>query len=120
MDLSALDLGILGPAMVAGLLVLATHVPLGTQVLDRGIVFIDLAIAQIAGGPAKSLRRRVRCRHPLRRAAGAGHDRGADRSANPALRHRCGADGCPVPRQRNAEPPKQARAPDGCEMLRGS
>jgi zinc/manganese transport system permease protein len=46
---SALDLGILGPALVAGLLVLATHVPLGTQVLDRGIVFIDLAIAQIAG-----------------------------------------------------------------------
>jgi zinc/manganese transport system permease protein len=35
--------------MLAGLLVLATHVPLGTQVLDRGIVFIDLAIAQIAG-----------------------------------------------------------------------
>ena len=34
---------------VAGLLVLATHVPLGMQVLDRGIVFIDLAIAQIAG-----------------------------------------------------------------------
>jgi zinc/manganese transport system permease protein len=30
-------------------LVLATHVPLGMQVLDRGIVFIDLAIAQIAG-----------------------------------------------------------------------
>jgi zinc/manganese transport system permease protein len=29
--------------------VLATHVPLGMQVLDRGIVFIDLAIAQIAG-----------------------------------------------------------------------
>ena len=27
----------------------ATHVPLGTQVLARGIVFIDLAIAQIAG-----------------------------------------------------------------------
>jgi zinc/manganese transport system permease protein len=49
MNWSALDLGILGPAMVAGLLVLATHVPLGTQVLDRGIVFIDLAIAQIAG-----------------------------------------------------------------------
>jgi len=49
MDTGALDLGILGPAMVAGLLVLATHVPLGMQVLDRGIVFIDLAIAQIAG-----------------------------------------------------------------------
>jgi zinc/manganese transport system permease protein len=49
MNWSALDLGILGPALAAGLLVLLTHVPLGTQVLDRGIVFIDLAIAQIAG-----------------------------------------------------------------------
>ena len=49
MNWSALDWGILGPAMIAGLLVLAPHVPLGTQVLDRGIVFIDLAIAQIAG-----------------------------------------------------------------------
>jgi zinc/manganese transport system permease protein len=37
------------PALAAGLLVTATHVPLGTQVLARGIVFIDLAIAQIAG-----------------------------------------------------------------------
>lgn len=36
------------PAMVAGLLVTATHVPLGIQVLRRGIVFIDLAVAQIA------------------------------------------------------------------------
>lgn len=41
--------GILWPAFVAGLLVTATHVPLGMQVLDRGIVFIDLAIAQVAG-----------------------------------------------------------------------
>ena len=49
MDAGALDLRIVGPALVAGLLVLATHVPLGMQVLDRGIVFIDLAIAQIAG-----------------------------------------------------------------------
>jgi zinc/manganese transport system permease protein len=49
MNWSALDWGILGPALIAGLLVLATHVPLGTQVLERGIVFIDLAIAQIAG-----------------------------------------------------------------------
>jgi len=40
--------GILWPAFVAGLLVTATHVPLGMQVLDRGIVFIDLAIAQVA------------------------------------------------------------------------
>ena len=49
MTLSALDLSILWPALVAGLLVTATHVPLGVQVLARGIVFIDLAIAQIAG-----------------------------------------------------------------------
>ena len=49
MSWSGLDWGILGPALIAGLLVLATHVPLGMQVLDRGIVFIDLAIAQIAG-----------------------------------------------------------------------
>jgi zinc/manganese transport system permease protein len=33
----------------AGLLVLATHVPLGRVVLDRGIVFVDLAVAQVAG-----------------------------------------------------------------------
>jgi len=49
MNWNALEWGILGPALLAGLLVLATHVHLGTQVLDRGIVFIDLAIAQIAG-----------------------------------------------------------------------
>jgi len=48
-SLSALDLSILLPAFAAGLLVTATHVPLGMQVLARGIVFIDLAIAQIAG-----------------------------------------------------------------------
>lgn len=49
MDLQGLDIGILGPACAAGLLVLATHVPLGKQVLSRGIIFIDLAVAQIAG-----------------------------------------------------------------------
>ena len=43
------ELSILLPAFAAGILVTATHVPLGTQVLARGIVFIDLAIAQIAG-----------------------------------------------------------------------
>jgi len=42
------DLTIIAPALLAGLLVLLTHVPLGAQVLKRGIVFIDLAIAQIA------------------------------------------------------------------------
>lgn len=47
--MSAIDLSILWPAFIAGLLVTATHVPLGVQVLARGIVFIDLAIAQIAG-----------------------------------------------------------------------
>jgi len=45
----AIDFSILWPAFAAGLLVTATHVPLGAQVLSRGIVFIDLAIAQIAG-----------------------------------------------------------------------
>ncbi|TNF33162.1 MAG: metal ABC transporter permease [Gammaproteobacteria bacterium] len=49
MDTSAIDFSILLPALVAGLLVLATHVPLGMVVLQRGIIFIDLAIAQIAG-----------------------------------------------------------------------
>lgn len=49
LNLEGLDIGILGPACVAGLVVLSTHVPLGRQVLSRGIIFIDLAIAQIAG-----------------------------------------------------------------------
>lgn len=48
MNLETLNVSILGPAFLAGLLVLATHVPLGQQVLKRGIVFIDLAVAQIA------------------------------------------------------------------------
>lgn len=43
-----LDASILGPACLAGLIVLSTHVPLGMQVLRRGIIFIDLAIAQVA------------------------------------------------------------------------
>lgn len=47
--MGALDFSILGPAFVAGILVLATHVPLGQEVLKRGIIFIDLAVAQIAG-----------------------------------------------------------------------
>ncbi|MDH5301776.1 MAG: metal ABC transporter permease [Gammaproteobacteria bacterium] len=48
MNLDSVDLSILGPAMLAGLLVLATHVPLGQQVLARGIIFLDLAVAQLA------------------------------------------------------------------------
>ena len=49
MSFDLLDWTILGPAVCAGLLVLSTHVPLGQEVLKRGIIFIDLAIAQIAG-----------------------------------------------------------------------
>ena len=48
MDELLIHAEILWPAMVAGLLVLATHVPLGREVLQRGIIFLDLAIAQIA------------------------------------------------------------------------
>lgn len=43
------DLSILGPAFLAGVLVLSTHIPMGQEVLRRGIIFIDLAVAQIAG-----------------------------------------------------------------------
>jgi zinc/manganese transport system permease protein len=46
---NAFELSILAPALAAGLLVLATHVALGQEVLRRGIIFIDLAIAQVAG-----------------------------------------------------------------------
>ena len=49
MSLEFLDWTIIGPALVAGLLVLSTHVPYGQEVLSRGIIFIDLAIAQVAG-----------------------------------------------------------------------
>lgn len=49
MNSAAFDAGIIGPAFAAGLIVLATHIPLGQRVLERGIIFIDLAIAQLAG-----------------------------------------------------------------------
>jgi len=49
MSFDPATLSIVLPALGAGALVVATHVPLGAQVLARGIVFIDLAIAQIAG-----------------------------------------------------------------------
>ncbi|MGH8035009.1 MAG: metal ABC transporter permease [Lysobacterales bacterium] len=48
MDWDVIDWSIMGPAIAAGLLVLWTHVPLGQVVLQRGIIFIDLAIAQVA------------------------------------------------------------------------
>ena len=47
--MNTLELSILLPAMLAGSLVVLTHIPLGQEVLRRGIIFIDLAIAQIAG-----------------------------------------------------------------------
>ena len=47
--MNTFDFDILLPAFIAGLLVLATHVPLGMKVLARGIIFADLAVAQIAG-----------------------------------------------------------------------
>ena len=49
MSIFSIDLSILWPALIAGILVAISHVPLGQQVLARGIVFIDLAIAQVAG-----------------------------------------------------------------------
>jgi zinc/manganese transport system permease protein len=49
MSAEGLQPGILLPALAAGLLVLLTHVPLGMEVLKRGIIFIDLAVAQFAG-----------------------------------------------------------------------
>ncbi len=49
MNIEGLDISILAPAFVAGLIVLMTHIPLGHEVLRRGIIFIDIAVAQIAG-----------------------------------------------------------------------
>ncbi|KKM01239.1 hypothetical protein LCGC14_1796400 [marine sediment metagenome] len=48
MSLTDLDWSLILPALVAGMLVLTTHVPMGQEVLKRGIIFIDLAIAQMA------------------------------------------------------------------------
>ncbi len=47
--MNPIELDILLPAFIAGLLVLATHIPLGMKVLQRGVIFADLAVAQIAG-----------------------------------------------------------------------
>ncbi len=49
MNFEGMELSILLPAFAAGVLVLLSHVPLGMEVLKRGIIFVDLAIAQIAG-----------------------------------------------------------------------
>lgn len=47
--MNTIEPNILLPALIAGLLVLATHIPLGMKVLERGVIFADLAVAQIAG-----------------------------------------------------------------------
>jgi zinc/manganese transport system permease protein len=39
---------IAAPALLVGLLIAIVHVPFGVEVIKRGIIFIDLAIAQIA------------------------------------------------------------------------
>lgn len=42
------DASLLGIPLLAGLIVLSTHVLLGREVLKRGIIFIDITIAQVA------------------------------------------------------------------------
>lgn len=44
----AFDWSLMGAPLVAGLLVASTHVVLGRRVLERGIIFIDISIAQVA------------------------------------------------------------------------
>ena len=40
---------VIGPALLICSMIVLTHVPLGVEVLKRGIIFIDLAVAQVAG-----------------------------------------------------------------------
>lgn len=46
--MTEIEWSLLAAPLAAGLLVLTTHVPMGIEVLRRGIIFIDLAIAQVA------------------------------------------------------------------------
>lgn len=46
--MNAATLDLLAWPFIVGLLVLSTHVPLGRRVLARGIIFLDLAVAQLA------------------------------------------------------------------------
>ena len=54
--MNAIELNILLPAFIAGLLVLATHIPLGMIVLERGVIFADLAVAHGDGRYSRMLR----------------------------------------------------------------
>jgi len=47
--MNTIEFDIILPAFIAGLLVLTTHIPFGMRVLQRGVIFADLAVAQIAG-----------------------------------------------------------------------
>jgi zinc/manganese transport system permease protein len=49
MFIGGFDVGLLLIPMVVGILVTVTHVPLGQEVLAKGIIFMDIAIAQFAG-----------------------------------------------------------------------
>lgn len=44
----ATNMAVMAPAFLAGAAVLSSHIVLGREVLSRGIIFIDLAIAQFA------------------------------------------------------------------------
>jgi zinc/manganese transport system permease protein len=48
MDHIADIITLLAPAFVAGAIISLVHVPLGQEVLRRGIIFLDLAVAQFA------------------------------------------------------------------------
>lgn len=65
------SLEILWPAFLAGILVLLTHVPLGRQVLKRGIIFIDLAVAQAAATGALGSQLLLENSDPIWQQAGA-------------------------------------------------
>jgi zinc/manganese transport system permease protein len=46
--MSHFDWSLLAAPLCVGLLVCATHIPLGRRVLKRGIIFLDLTVAQVA------------------------------------------------------------------------
>ncbi len=48
MSLSLETITLLAPALAAGAVISLAHVPLGQEVLKRGIIFLDLAVAQFA------------------------------------------------------------------------
>ena len=49
MTFASIDWSLLMFPFLAGVLVVVTHVPLGQEVLSRGIIFMDIAVAQFAG-----------------------------------------------------------------------